>query len=562
MRLLLSAVTVGLLATSFLEAQTGDRESPPTVNSSGPREGHACLSDSRSPQGGTGKMITILHTNDLHGHLRAWRGWEADLRNQEVGGAERLATAIARVRSESPHVLLLDAGDLIGDTMIAHVTEGRGLLRVFAALQYDAVVLGNHEPDFGGATLAERIESAKFAVLAANVRYKDSEKLLARPHVMRNFSGVKVGVFGLAYPKTEWTTAPKNVENLTFDHPRDVARKAVRELRDQGADVVIALTHLGLGADIRLAEQVPGIDVIVGGHSHNRMRKPRQVGDTLIVQAGAHGSDLGRLDLFVEEGRVARHHRVLYPLLADAFPPDPSVRKLVDEIHAPHREVLEEPVGEAAAWLIRAQTLAGQEPRKRDEQSPVDSLFADVLRETTGSDVAFLPGVGYGVAIPPGRITAAQLRQLIPHDGEVVTMRLSGDELRAILEQAVENVFTSDLDRKVGGMIQVSGIRFRYEVDRRPGERVVELEIGDGQWSSEQQYRVATNSMLAAGGHRQETFTRGREVKQHGGQYEMIRQHFRRSDPISPPGDIRIERVKQERAEDKEARDGRARPQE
>lgn len=488
-------------------------------------------------------MITILHTNDLHGHLTSWRGWDDELKDQEVGGADRLASAIAQVRSESPQVLLLDAGDLIGDSMIAKLSQGEALLKVFEKLDYDAVVIGNHEPDFGGELLKRRIERASFPVLAANIRDKDTEDLIARPYFTRRLGEVSVGVFGLAYPKTEWTMAPKNVKALIFEDPREAVKRSVSELRKQGAELIVALTHLGLGADIELAEQVDGIDVIVGGHSHNRMEEAHVVGQTLIVQAGAHGSDLGRLDLLVENGRIVEHRRVLYPLLAQDFSASPETAALIEEIFAPHHEALEEIVGKADAWLIRAQTLAGQEPRKRDQQSPVDSLFADILRETTGADVTFLPGVGYGVAIPPGPITAAQLRQLIPHDGHVVTMRLSGSELREILEQAVENVFTNDLDQKVGGMIQVSGLRFGYDPDRPRGKRILEIQLDGAELSAEREYCVATNSMLAGGGHRQETFTRGREVQRHDRQYETIKRHFQQQQSVTPPADTRIRQL-------------------
>ena len=121
-------------------------------------------------------------------------------------------------------------------------------------------------------------------------------------------------------------------------------------------------------------------------------------------------------------------------------------------------------IGKASGWLVRAQTLAGQEARKRDEESPIDSLFADILREETKADIALLPGVGYGVAIPPGAVTAAQLRQMVPHEGKVVTMRLSGTQVVEVLEQAVENMFTDDPQVKVGGMIQV----WRHPVPVRP----------------------------------------------------------------------------------------------
>jgi 5'-nucleotidase / UDP-sugar diphosphatase len=491
-------------------------------------------------------MITILHTNDIHGHLTSWRGWIGEWKDKQVGGLDRVATAVDRVRGEGTPVLLLDAGDLIGDTMIADLTAGEALIRAFNAIGYDALVPGNHEPDFGDRRLAELIAMAEFSVLAANLR-RDNGEWLARPYMVKELAGTKVGVIGLAYPKTPSTTAPKNVAELRFDPPAEVAKAYVEELRRQGVEIVIALTHLGLGADIELAERVPGIDVIVGGHSHNRMSEPLRIGATLIVQAGAHGSDLGRLDLYIDGGRVKHHRRELYPLVHDEVKADPRTADLIEELVAPHRKALEERIGQAADWLIRAQTLAGQEPHKRDEQSPVDSLFADILRQKTGAAIAFLPGVGYGVAIPPGPITAAQLRQLIPHDGKVVTMRLSATQVRDVLEQAIENVFTDDSDRKVGGMIQISGLRITYDPELAPGKRIVDIHLEDDTWAADKEYLIATNAMLAAGGHHQKTFTRGTSRTEHESQYEIVKAAFQSRHSVSTPGDNRIQKVDTQR---------------
>jgi 5'-nucleotidase / UDP-sugar diphosphatase len=311
-------------------------------------------------------------------------------------------------------------------------------------------------------------------------------------------------------------------------------------MRDEGARLIVLLTHLGLSGDKHLAEAVSGIDVIVGGHSHNRMGEALCVGTTLIVQAGAHGSDLGRLDLVLEKDRITDHRRTLIPLNHETIPPDPGTERLIRELLEPHQQALQEPVGVAGDWLVRAQTLAGQEAVKRDQESPADSLFADILRETTGADVALLPGVGYGVAIPPGPITAAQLRQLIPHDGRVFTMALDGAQIRDILEQSIENIFSEDVAAKVGGMIQVSGIRCRFDPNRSHGQRVVELANRSGDWNHGRRYLVATNSLLAQGGHNYREFLRAENVKQGPSQYEVVKHWFKEHSPVvtPPPGRI------------------------
>ncbi len=489
--------------------------------------------------------LTILHTNDIHGHLTAWQGWDADLKGRAVGGLGRLAGAVARERmaAGAANVLLLDAGDLIGDTMLADLTEGKALIEALNFLRYDALTVGNHEPDFGTDTLRERMGEAAFPTVACNLTEKATGKLFTKPYVIKEVAGVKVGVLGLAYPKTKWTTAPKNVAAVEFTDPVSAVKEYLPRMRADGAQAAVVLSHLGLGGDQRLARSVDGIDVIVGGHSHNRMPEAQKVGSTLIVQAGAHGSDLGRLDLTIEDGKLTGHKRTLIPLAHDTVPADREAEKVLDGLLAPHRKAMDEVIGKAAGWLVRAQTLAGQDARKRDEESPVDSLFADILLAVTKADVALLPGVGYGVAIPPGPVTAAQLRQLAPHDGKVVTMRLSGAQVAEVLEQSIENTYTDDPAAKVGGMIQVGGIRFRYDPTQPRGRRVWHVERPAGAWDPAARYTVVTNGMLAGGGHNYRTLTGGEDRAEHGSQYETIRAWFGNNSPVSTPEPGRIRKA-------------------
>ena len=472
--------------------------------------------------------ITLLHTNDIHGHVSEWRGWEGDLDGKQVGGFDRLAAVVKEVRARTgeANVLLLDSGDAIGDSMLADLTKGRAGLECMAALRYDAMALGNHEPDFNAETLRSYIAEGKVRMLAANVRANG--QLIAQPFLIKEIGGVKVGVLGLAYPNTPLTTAQKNVESLAWDRDSaEVARRFIPQMRKQGAQLIILLTHLGLGADKKLAQAVPGIDVILGGHSHNRMQRATQVGPTLIVQAGAHLSDLGLLELRVHDGKISSYERRLIPLTGAS---DPEMAGRIAQLRQPFAAQLNESLGEATAPIIRAQTLAGDEARKRDQQSPADSLFADILRGQTKSDVALLPGVGYGVAIPAGKITAEMLRNLVPHESKVVTMHLTGAQLRQILAQSVTNTYTDDPQLKVGGIIQVSGLRFTHN----------EREVLDNSLDPDRNYRVATNSMLANGGHNYATFREGKERAEQGSQFEMIAEWIKQHQEVSAPTDVRI----------------------
>lgn len=218
-----------------------------------------------------------------------------------------------------------------------------------------------------------------------------------------------------------------------------------------------------------------------------------------IVQAGAHGSDLGRLDLTIADGRIVSHRRTLIPITDEK--PDRDIAEVIARQRAPYEQKMTTPIGRAATLIARAQMIAGQEPEKRDAESPADDLFADAIRETTHSEVAFLPGLGYGVALQPGKITAAQLRNLILHDSAVWTMRLTGAQIRQVLEQAIENFTTKDMTKKVGGMIQVSGLHFSYNPEARRNRRVQEVTVGGHALEPRRRYTVAVNALLAEGGH-------------------------------------------------------------
>lgn len=490
------------------------------------------------------KSITILFTGDRHGHIESWLGWEGPLAGKNIGGMDWQASAVEAVRNEvGPHnVLLLDSGDAIGDTFIASKTKGGAIIEMMNLAGYDAMTIGNHEPDFGMIELRARMAEARFPVLAANIR-DEQGRLFAKPFVIREVNGVKIGILGLAYANTPLTTARKNIEGFSFENPIEAAQRTLPEMRAAGAQIIIALAHGGLGAERKWAEDISGIHVIIGGHSHNRMEKPLVVEGVILAQAGAHGSDLGRLDLRVRDGRIRDYRLSLVVLDHDKIPSHGPTAEKLNTIKAPFREEAGLVIGRALKPLVRAQTMAGGAPRKRNQESPADSLFADILRERTGSDIALLPGVGYGVAIPRGNITVEQLRNLLPHPAKVVTLVLTGLQVRDILEQAVTNACTANPEEKVGGMIQVSGLNFTYDEGGTSGGRLCSVETDGSALDPDRDYKVATNTMLAAGGHNYATFLQGKQRQEHEEEFRVVINYMLEKGAIEPPSGGRIRSV-------------------
>jgi len=260
--------------------------------------------------------IVILYSNDIHGRLESFKPSGSD---QAMGGVVKLATLVEDVvKREGKNVLILNAGDSIHGTNIVNLFEGKPMVEALEAVGVEAMAVGNHEFNYGQPVLLERAQEAGFPFLSANtIQEKDGRALLPGVLIV-SVGSIRVGILGLSPLDTYTSTHPKNVQGLEFVDPIRIASWMVPFLREQeNVDLVIALTHIGYEDDKRLAAAVPGIDIIVGGHSHTKLEKPEKVGDTIIVQAGEYAQYLGRLDVTVEGGKVTTFAGELLPVGAD-----------------------------------------------------------------------------------------------------------------------------------------------------------------------------------------------------------------------------------------------------
>lgn len=423
------------------------------------------------------KRLRILYLNDFHGYAEPHRPAGS---SQPTGGIAALAQEAQRLREGQP-TLLLSAGDMIQGNQWANFFQGESSIRVMNALGFDALVLGNHEFDFGLEVLQQRLAEAAFPVLGANVEGLSG----VRPYLLKEIGGWKVLIIGVVTEDTPWMTHPRNVAGLSFLPPEEALRRIPPEIKAQ-ADLVVVLSHLGLPADRRLARQIPGIHLIVGGHTHTRIERPLTVNGTWIVQAWEHGKALGCLDLVRAEGKVT----LAEGRLIDIDPgrgTAPEIAALVETYGSRVRAALDEVIGEALV------DLDGKGARERETN--LGNLLTDLLRRETGADAAVLNGGGIRADIFRGPIRVRQIMDVLPFNNFPVVLRLTGREIAETLEHGV-----SDSGGHGGKFPQVSGVAFAYRPSLPSGRRVLNVEIGGRPLEPARIYTVATNDFLAAGG--------------------------------------------------------------
>jgi len=392
-----------------------------------------------------------------------------------------LAAEVNRLREECP-TLLLAAGDMIQGHPWANLFEGRSTIEVLNAMQVSAMVLGNHEFDFGQEALKKRSEEARFPILAANVKGLKG----IRPYMITEAGGLRIAVIGVVTENTPTATHPKNVKGLSFTSPITAVREVLRGLAPK-PDLLIILSHLGFPADQRLAKAVPGIQVIVGGHTHTRIETPVQADETLIVQAWEHGKVLGLLDLTVRNGKVLDYEGRLIPIQQESIKPDPRITKIVENYNLKAKTILEEVIGEALVDL--------QAQGSRMQETNLGNFVADILREETKADAALINGGGLRDDILKGPIRGRDLLSVLPFRNFPLSFKVKGHELKAILEHGFSN-----LSGGAGGYPQVSGMRVTYNPTAPVGERVNGLWVKDKPVEPEAWYTLATYDFLASGG--------------------------------------------------------------
>ncbi len=454
----------------------------------------------------TNYKLSLMHTNDTHASL---------------DNIAKMVTAVKQVRTVKPDALLVSAGDVFSGTLYFNEFKGLADLEFMNLMKYDAMTFGNHEFDMGTSVLNDFVEKAEFPFVSANVDFSADAYLSDKFNnevsttagnngeiykgIVKVVDGEKIGIFGLTTAETVEISSPG--DDVVFGDYIEAAKEAVAAFEAAGVNKIVALSHLGFmdgggDNDVTLAKSVEGIDVIVGGHSHDKITAPviDTTGEeaTVIVQANEYNKFLGTLDVeFDKDGKVVGHLGSLIEVAK--VEADAEAAEMLKDYSDKVAETKQTPVGETTVELV------GGNPAARTAETNLgnaitDGMLAKAKSINKDTVIALQNGGGIRKSLPAGPLTLGQVLEVMPFGNALGIMKLTGSEIEAALEHSVK-----DAPGAHGGFLQVSGMKFSYDSRKEAGDRVVSVEVKgtDGTYSplvADQEYFVATNIFTAKGG--------------------------------------------------------------
>ena len=421
----------------------------------------------------------------------------------KLGGFAHLKTLVDRLRSDvgEKRSLLVDGGDLWQGTGLANVMEGRDMVEVANLLGIEAMT-GHWEFTYGEQVLRDNLERFKGEFLAQNVflteeaAFNDAPAFdkatgrVFRPSMIKELGGHRVAIVGQAFPYVPIAHPKRFTPDWTFGIREEELQKHVDFLRKADkVDAVILLSHNGMDVDLKLASRVTGIDVILGGHTHDAVPHPIAVknagGTTLVTNAGSNGKFLAVLDLAIDKGRVSDIHYHLLPVYSELLKPDAAMAELIGRLRAVHVSDWSEKIATADRLLYRRGNFTGS----------VDELICTALRSELDAEIALSPGFRWGVTALPGQPLTMEdlLAETAITYPETYVQEMTGTQIKDVLEDICDNLFNTDPYYQQGGdMVRTGGLSYTCTPDAAIGARISELKLGNGKaLNARHHYKVA-----------------------------------------------------------------------
>ena len=464
--------------------------------------------------------LNIIHINDLHSRIESINKYDStcgadnEAEGKCFGGVARVATKINELRDDlkaaGENVIVLDAGDQFQGSLMYTTYKGAVEAEMMEAIGFDAMAVGNHEFDDGPEKLAEFIDKVSFPVISGNLDLSGSNLLngKVKNHVVLEVGGEKIGIISALATDTVDTSSPG--PNVLFSDEIEALKADVAALEAEGVNKIIALTHVGLPVDLKIAEMVPGIDAVVGGHSHTYLSAsdPKRKGayptyasqadGTLVpvVQAYAYSKYVGHFELtFSDDGKVldAGGDTIL---LDASVTPDSGIAARVAELAGPIDELKAKVIGATADVVEGAREIC------RTQECPMGNLVADAMLDRVkgqGVTIAIQNGGGLRASIDAGEVTMGEVLSVLPFQNTLSTFEISGQGIIDALENGV-----SQVEEVKGRFPQVAGMKFTWDPNAAVGSRIVDVMVADGDGFAPidpaKTYSVVTNNYVRNGG--------------------------------------------------------------
>jgi 2',3'-cyclic-nucleotide 2'-phosphodiesterase (5'-nucleotidase family) len=429
-----------------------------------------------------------LHTHDEF----FWENEKAVYKKR--GGLAVLKTMVDSLRAQHPQNILYDGGDYFHGHGVASMSEGEALIPLMNAFNYDLILPGNWEVVYKKKKMLYDMGHSNAAKICANMWHKtndaDNGTLIYPPYWIKYIAGAKVGFIGFTDHLVPKRQSPAYSEGIGFTHATDNVAKYIKYLQEvEGCGIIFIVTHMGLAQQVGLANdsRVAGADFIIGADTHERVRVPIQGKYTKVVECGAFGSFLGKLDVTVKDGKIDTYHYALLDVDPVKYPANKKMLALVDKAAAPYAASLQKVLGYTATPLVRYFVL----------ETPMDNLITDAVMWKFKPDIALSNGFRFcqPLAVPEGAqkvaITNEFLWNMLPVDSTAKTGEVTGQQILEWLEKELENAFATDPSKRFGGwFVRFAGMEVNCTIGKPKGQRVNTVKIKGQPLDKNKMYKI------------------------------------------------------------------------
>lgn len=496
----------------------------------------------QAPEKDTADSFTLLITSDIHAQLHThdeffWQDGKAVYKKR--GGLAVLKTMIDRLRKNNPRVILYDGGDFFHGHGVASLSEGEALIPLINAFQYDLILPGNWEVVYKKKKMLFDMGHATAAKICANMWHQTSDAdngtLIYPPYWIKYIAGAKVGFIGYTDHLVPKRQSPAYSEGIRFTHATDNVAKYISFLREiEGCGIIFIVTHMGLAQQVGLANHpsVAGADCIIGADTHERVREPIVGKYTKVVECGAFGSFLGKLDIHVKDGKMASMQYELMDVDPKLYPANPHMLKLIDTATQPYQKELHQVIGYTATPLVRYFVL----------ETPMDNLITDAVMWKFAPDIALSNGFRFCQPLAvsdsqkPVAITKEFLWNMLPVDSVAKTGTVTGAQLLDWLEKELENAFATDPSKRFGGwFVRFAGMEVNCTIGQPKGKRVNSVKVKGEPLDKNKRYQIVA---CEREGDPDDTLCRIEQVASPHSTgislHEIIQSYLQQHSPVSP----------------------------